>query len=523
MNRVPLFGCLFFAVAAGCATLRPHLGFDQVAQEVSNRSGLRVQWDTGSEADEEVRKAVASLLDSELTAEKAMQVALLNNRELQAVYEELHVAQADLVQAGLLKNPVFNGDLRFATTGGGPAAELGIADDFMSLLSLPLRKGRAQAAFEAEKLCVAGIVLDLAGEVRSAFYEAQAAEQLQEMRATVLDASTASYELAKLLRKAGNVRELDLANERALLEQAKIDLASAETQALTQRERLNELMGLWGREAKWKMAARLPEVPTEEQKPDAELERLAVDQSLDLKIAAKRIEVDARTLGITDATRFINEASIGISAQREVSDNRGVQSQRRRAWYDLVGEGVTNAVRREPPVWPPLNPNGAAHSYNGIWSLGPSWSLPVPIFDQGQALVASAQARLRQSVAEYFALAVRLRARLRLASLASGAAREKAVYYQRIILPLRHKIVDETQLQYNAMQASAFQLLQAKRDEINSGAEYIETLRSYWLARANLDLTLNGRMARGTPRTLAMSLTGASRDDGMDGGRDGKR
>ena len=46
------------------------------------------------------------------------------------------------------------------------------------------------------------------------------------------------------------------------------------------------------------------------------------------------------------------------------------------------------------------------------------------------------------------------------------------------------------------MQIGAFQLLQAKQQEIEAGGQYIETLRDYWLARTELDQLLSGRRAR---------------------------
>ena len=67
------------------------------------------------------------------------------------------------------------------------------------------------------------------------------------------------------------------------------------------------------------------------------------------------------------------------------------------------------------------------------------------------------------------------------------------------VLPLRHQIVRETQLQYNAMRAGVFQLLQAKRDEIDAGREYVESLRDYWVARADLERAVGGRL----PATVA--------------------
>ena len=63
-----------------------------------------------------------------------------------------------------------------------------------------------------------------------------------------------------------------------------------------------------------------------------------------------------------------------------------------------------------------------------------------------------------------------------------------------VILPIRTKIVDDTLLQYNAMQVGVFQLLLAQQQQITAGRQYIETLRNYWLVRTGLGQILNGRM-----------------------------
>ena len=88
-------------------------GFSDVSTAVEARSGKRVVWNLGTELDAQVAQEVRALLHDTLTADGAIQVALLNNRNLQALYAELGVAQADLVQAGLLKNPVFDGAVLF--------------------------------------------------------------------------------------------------------------------------------------------------------------------------------------------------------------------------------------------------------------------------------------------------------------------------------------------------------------------------------------------------------------------------
>ena len=108
-------------------------------------------------------------------------MALLNNRELQAVYAELGVAQADLVQAGLLTNPVFDGAALFPVAGGPVKLDLSVAVRFLDIFYLPLRKRVAAARFEEAKLQVTGAVLDFAATVRAAFYRHQANEQRLEL------------------------------------------------------------------------------------------------------------------------------------------------------------------------------------------------------------------------------------------------------------------------------------------------------------------------------------------------------
>ncbi|HVP73690.1 MAG TPA: TolC family protein, partial [Phycisphaerales bacterium] len=395
-----------------------------------------------------------------------------SNRELQAVYEELDIAQADLVQAGLLRNPVFSGEIRWSSD-GGPGIVIDVAQDFVSVLLAPLRKARAQAAFESAKQRVTAAVLDLVGQTREAFYDLQASEQLLEMRRSVVEATAASRELAERLRAAGNNRELDVANERALHEQSNLDLAAAEADAIARRERMNELMGLWGDDASaWHITARMPGIPDAESDATG-LERGAVERSLALTVARGEVEIAARELGIVKPLGSIDQAEIGIAAERETE---------------------------------------------GDWSLGPSLTLPIPLFDQGQAAIGAAGARLRQARERYFAAAVRVRAEARAAYAAATAARDRALYFERVMLPLRQTIVDETLLQYNAMQVGAFQLLMAKRDQIETGAQYVAALRDYWLARSRLDHILAGGSSRGMLHAaLNQSMTagiGSSRNGG---------
>ena len=463
----------------GCVSVPREAGFSDVRANVAERTGgKRVVWNQGTEADAAVVAEVRTLLQTPLTADSAVQIAMLNNRGLQGVYENLAIAQADLVAAGLLSNPVFDAEVRFPEGGAGAGAELSILQNFFDILYLPLRQRLAGAAFEAAKLRVTGAVLDLAGETRAAFYDLQAAQQTLEFRRQVVTATGASFDLARRLRRAGNITQLDLANERALYEQSKVNLAAAEAQVLQSREELNTLMGVWGAQVQWTVAGRLPELPAEAVASEG-LEQRAVANSLDLGAARREIEVAGRAAGMVSPFGMFSDAEVGVSGERESG---------------------------------------------GDIAAGPAISVPIPLFNQGQPAIAAAQARLRRARQEYAALAVEIRSRVRAAYSAVNAAAARAEYYRRVLLPLREKIVGETLLQYNAMQIGAFELLVAKQQQIDTANEYIEALREYWLARTELDLILSGRLARierpepGASRSAVPLGPGAPEGDVRSGG-----
>ena len=437
------------APLAGCASAPRDAGFGDVRGLVAERTGRRVVWNQGTAEDGEARRAVADLLRDELTSGEAIQIALLNNAALQATYEDLGVAQAALVQAGLLRNPIFDAEVRFVEGGGGTGLELAIVQDFLDLFHIGLRQRLAEAALEAARLRVAGEVIDLAGRVRAAFYDAQAAGQLVEMRQTVLAAAEASHDLARRLREAGNVTELDLQNERAAYEQAKVDLAAAEAEATDRRERLTAMMGLWGKQTQWTIARRLPELPADDDIDLTAIERRAVERSIDVTLGRRQLQTAAGTLGLQQSAALLGELEAGASAEREP---------------------------------------------DGEWAVGPAVAVPIPLFDQGQGRTAAARAEFRRARQQLTATAVAVRSAARAARDRLAAARDRARYYREVIVPLRHQITRQAQLQFNAMELSAFQLLDARRQEIEAGAASINALHDYWLARTRLDQLLAGRM-----------------------------
>src|SRR2546430_5749617 len=446
MNTIRNFGLLLGAgVLAGCAHVDPNPAFRELANTVHLRTGKRVQWNRGTAEDAQAQAAVSSLLSRPLTAESAVQIALLNNHTLQATYEELGIAQADLVEAGLLRNPIFTFERRFP----GQAAEIDLLKEFIDIVLLPLRKRIAAAQFEAAKLRVGHEILKTAAEVCAAFYEHQGDQQLVDLRKTVAEATERSAETALKMKEAGNLRNLDLANEQATHAQAKIELAKAQSEAVQSREKLNKLMGAFGAQTNWTVASRLPELPGGEVST-SQLESRAIQQRLDLAAARQQFIAKSRSLGIARADAILQQAEVGAHYEREIS---------------------------------------------GEYAVGPSVNVPIPIFNQGQAAVARSSAKLRQSEQRYLALAADIRSDVRAARDKMLLSRRQVEYFKSTALPTRTRVTEESQLEYNAMQIGPFQLLQAKQEEVKTGAESVEALRDYWVARAELEKAVGGSLS----------------------------
>jgi cobalt-zinc-cadmium efflux system outer membrane protein len=451
--RVGWVVVLLFSLT-GCASVNLNAGFPEVSALVEERYATSIVWNNGTELDKEAAEKLRSLLQRNLTADGAVQIAMLNNRDLQAIYADLGVAQADLVQAGLFRNPILDAAVFFPLSGVRPDFQLSVVFSFLDALYVPLRKRVAAAALEEAKLRVTGAVLDFAAQVRTAFYTHQANEQMLELRQAVVQALTASLEVSRRLHDAGNISDLDLARDRALTESSKLALRSAEIAERQSREQLNGLMGAWGEQIGWSIDQRLPDIPAQELQLDG-IERVVLERSIDLSHARQRIIAAGQQVGYDRATALIPEMDIGGGAERE-------------------GEEA--------------------------WKVGPSLAVPIPLFDQGQARIGRAIAEMRRAQQEYYALAVRIRSTARAIQDRVRGAQDRALYYRDILLPLHERIVNEAQLQYNAMQIGILQLLRDRQQQIETGVAYVEALREYWLACADLAQISSGRlpMSNGT-------------------------
>lgn len=445
-HRSLLAGLLSALVLSGCATVQRTAGVSEVDKQLSTRTGESVSWQQDADERRAAEAKVSELLATELTVEKAVRIALLNNRGLQATYERLGIAQADLVQAGLLDNPELG--LQYLFGDEGNLFEATLMQPFMNLITLAARKQIGTAQAERVRMEVAQSAFELALDVKAAYYAVLADSQAIELFQQVTLGTEAAAELAARQYRAGTLSRKDQALQQAFYAQAALDATQAQTRLASDRERLNRLLGLWGRDTQWKVPTRLPQPPST-LPPLDRVEQLAVGQRLDLAAATRELEAVYRAYGLTRDTRLLSSLGIGVT------------------------------FKREP---------------DGEKLVGPDLVLSLPLFDQGQARVARIESELRMSERRLERLAVDARSQAREARLRLQAAYEAANHYRTALLPLHQTVVQETLKLYNGMLVGVYELLLAQQMQVQTARQYVDASREFWLAWVELERAIGGRL-----------------------------
>ena len=446
-NALTLFTLAALAMPALAAPKEPPSR--PVEKAVKERTGLAVRWQQDAAAREAALAEVRTLLKKPLTVNRAVQIALLNNRELLATFEDVGVSAADLREAGLWKNPSFDLSVRFPDRPpSGANWEEAVAFDLLDLLMLPLRKRVAADHLAAAQLRVADDTLRLVAEVKMAVYDLQGDEAMLVFQRTIADIQNSAVDLTQRQHEAGNVTDLALQNQQAAYNSARLELAMAENAQREHREKLNRLLSLWGGDTAWKIAAGLPLLP-ENDVPLRGLESLAVGQRLDLAAAQMELAGVIRALGLTKTYRYIGALEFGADTERDTDR--------------------TNLT-------------------------GPRLRLELPIFNQGQARVAKGEAELRRAERKVEGLAIGIRADVRALHDKLAALREAARFYQSEVLPTRRAITAGTLLQYNGMLIGNYELFRTRAEQIEAEHKAIAMMRDYWTTRAELERAVGGNL-----------------------------
>jgi outer membrane protein, heavy metal efflux system len=438
---------LTFLSLAGCITLSSQESFNQVADTIQVRLGEHINWDAGQFEDPVVRSTIMTLLSRPLTPERAVQIALLNNRELQSNYADLGIAQANLVQSTLWPNPILNGAVTFDFKGGSPDYTFDLALKAIDILYIPLRERVAESQLEETKFHVTDQVMIVAAQTYLAFIDYLGERQRVGVLTLAVETAKAIVESGKALRKPGNITDYELEAEVTLQIEVVAELARAQIRVAQARERVNRLLGLTDVQTQWRSADQLPPVSIRDL-PIAHLERKAIEASVDLAGVRQRLITLGRKYQVVDITSLLPRFDAGGQLERVVGENEA----------------------------------------------GPIFAVELPLFDWGQARREAARMQIMELRDHFTALAIRIRSLSRLQQAKLLNARQIALYYAYTAVPQAQRLLDAAEQQYNVMQLGVFQLLKAKERQIQVSLEYVSALTAYWRERTRFAQILYGKL-----------------------------
>lgn len=427
----------------GCVSTDPSADIERSQALLRDQAGLAPDWLAPLDA-------AAARWDgaSALTGEDAVAVALGRNPQIRAKLSEVAMARADLVQAGLLPNPILSVSLGFPIAGadGGTSIGASLVQNLASLLSTGRRKDAAAAELDRAVLELSDHALALAAQVRSLHARADFADRTAALGEENAALVRQSLQLTNRRVDAGEASRLDANRVRVVLLQTEVEAAQLRAQAQTARRELLTAMGMPDGPATWSTA------------PSADPEARSFDESVVIELArSQRLDVAAAE-----------------AAARSAAARAGVAE-----WSRLTEAEAGADYERDE---------------DGRDALGPSLAVEVPIFDTGRARTESARAEAQR--AAHQAMAVRQAAigQARVAWINAGADEAAAVQFAAEIVQLADENLDLARRAYDAGETDLSVLLDTQRERLRAKLELLRLRERAVQSRIELWRAVGGKL-----------------------------
>ena len=428
----------------GCVAPSAQDSFSPVAEMAKSRlAGKETRWLQSDKERQELRQVINAKLSQPLTIDDAVQIALLNNRGLQAQYAQLGIAVSDLQAVSRL--PDITLSLAHLREGDSLAVDRAISFDLLTLLTRPAARRLEQQNLQHVRLSVMAEMLNLATATRRAWIEVVAAKELEASSKQTNQAAQVARDVVERLLQVGNLSRLDLLREQALYADTQAELAQAQQHVILRQAQLTALLGLWGEDSQYSLPSTLASLP-DSPRADNATESTALQQRVDVLAANQSSQRLAQSLGMTRTNRFIDVLDLGYQ-------RNSVSGQAMQKGYDI--------------------------------------SVRVPLFTGGTRQ-AKAQFLYQQSLDQAADTAIRARAEVRASYSSYRLAYDTAKHYQQQVLPVRAQIAEEIMLRYNGMLLSVLDVIANARDQAQAQRAAIAAKRNFWLADSTLEAAMNG-------------------------------
>ena len=441
---------LLLALVAGCSAVPD----ERLLDERLRAAGLPDQLELRVEGDPVDDGEVVNALH----ITDAVERALATSPEVQMALARVRAARADSQQARLIPNPVINVAVRFPEGGGSSIIEAGVSEDVLAILLRPRRIDAADNRLRGAISEAVSTVLDVLAEVRQTYADVRALDAelavLNERRQIV----QRLLDMARARVEAGESSRLDLITFEADRASLEVEIAEKSAESRQRRLALARLIGQPSGAADWTLPPWSPE-----------------------------------PVAVADERRWVTTA---------LWERPEVQA---RVW-DLAALGDDLSVAQWA-VFEGVDLGAAAEREDDDWSVGPAVSIPLPLFDWGQARKRRAEAQVieaRHRLTQTQRLVVQ---EVRQAAAGLTAAQAALAMVQDELVPLQARRREQAEAAYRNGFADLTTVLLAEQEAQATRSKVIELQRKVTSARVQLERAVGGPafVARLQPATTQAS------------------
>ncbi len=289
-------------------------------------------------------------------------LAVLNNPDLKAARLQAGVAQAQLLEAGLLPDPVVSGGLAKSSMFTG--YNVGLSEDIQALITRGAAKAAAQAHVQQINLGILWQEYQVAEKAEELFIQSRANDELKGILTSTHNLLAERYRQEKAALKQGNMTADKVSADLASLTDAETNLRQLQLDSNRTRHDLNMLLGL---------------------KPDVRLHLIGQIESRRLS----KQQFQAAVMALPHRRADLLALQAGYQSQEQLLREAIL------AQFPSMSAGVENSKSPE----------------DGIYSSGFTVNITLPLFNRNQGQIAihkatraqlyqTYQARLDQAASE---------------------------------------------------------------------------------------------------------------------------
>lgn len=485
LRAIATVGSILGMAFASCVAVDPRSDWRRAGDLILERTGAHEVYDPSGDAVSDER--IVELLSDGVTREEAVQIALLNNRGLQAAFETIGASRSDVVQSGLLSNPSLSLSVRFPEGGGRSNLTAGFAQQIVDLWQIPVRKRVAEAELEQVIFSVADQALRLTVEVRRAYDQFMALEQTRALTRENLELAERSLQLAQARFEAGEVGQVDVNLARTNLINLQLEAIVVRRDREEARHALARLFGRSRSRVDWRLAGTWPEPPAEIEDEEAVL-LSALQNRPDARVEALRIRAAEAELERQIRNVFPN-VTIGLEAER--SERRALPG--RKVLADTARSSIASGQLTAPSIQSRSERQRERSQVIDLL-LGPTLDVTLPLLDQNQAQIAKATFKVRELRAAFENLLDVVAQEVADALNAMQASAELVRFYELEALPQARLSVEAARHTYEAGEQSVLVLIEAQQALIAQQRAQVNALRNLSQAQAELERAVGGRL-----------------------------